>query len=232
MIKNNDLKTSPKQRIVITIIAIFMLGSTFALYAGIVLNASNPTTSGSTVTLEEEDRYNELMEEYQAKVDKQAQELSAKYFDKFVKYKNRVKSFNQADISEVKKVDLKEGTGKKVTDSEFTEYSAYYVGWLKDGTVFDSSFDDFKNPSALKTPLAGNANMIEGWKQGIVGMKIGGVREISIPSALAYGDQDNGNIPANSSLKFIVMLIDPVEEVEVSEELEKLWYKINYGTEM
>ncbi len=232
MIKNNDLKTSPKQRIIIAIIAIFMLGSTFALYAGIVLNASNPTTSGSTVTIEEEDRYNELMEEYQAKVDKQAQELSAKYFDKFVKYKNRVKSFNQADISEVKKVDLKEGTGKKVTDSEFTEYSAYYVGWLKDGTVFDSSFDDFKNPSALKTPLAGNANMIEGWKQGIVGMKIGGVREISIPSALAYGDQDNGNIPANSSLKFIVMLIDPVEEIEVSEELEKLWYKINYGTEM
>ena len=232
MIKNNDLKTSPKQRIIITIIAIFMLGSTFALYAGIVLNASNPTTSGSTVTIEEEDRYNELMEEYQAKVDKQAQELSAKYFDKFVKYKNRVKSFNQADISEVKKVDLKDGTGKKVTDSDFTEYSAYYVGWLKDGTVFDSSFDDFKNPSALKTPLAGNANMIEGWKQGIVGMKIGGVREISIPSALAYGDQDNGNIPANSSLKFIIMLIDPVEEVEVPEELEKLWYKINYGTEM
>ena len=230
MIKNNDLKTSPKQRIIITIIAIFMLGSTFALYAGIVLNASNPNTSSGevTVTQEEEDRYNELMNEYEGKVD----ELSSKYYEKFAKYKNRIKSFNQADISEVKKVDLKEGTGAKVTDSEFTEYSAYYVGWLKDGTVFDSSFDDDKNPTKLGAPLAGNANMIEGWKQGIVGMKIGGIREISIPSALAYGEEGSNDIPANSSLKFIIMLIDPSEQPEVSEELNRLYYKINYGVEI
>ena len=232
MIKNTDLKTSPKQRIIIALIAIFMLGSTFALYAGIVLNASNSSSSGVTVTAEEEDRYNELMTEYQEKVDKQAADLSSKYFKTFSKYKDRAKSFNQADIDDIYKKDLKEGTGAKVTDAEFTDYAAYYIGWLKDGTVFDSSFDDVKEPTSLKTPLIGNANMIEGWKQGIIGMRIGGIREISIPAALAYGDEDNGTIPANSALKFVIMLIDPIEEVEVSEELEKLWYKINYGVEM
>ena len=56
-------------------------------------------------------------------------------------------------------------------------------------------------------------------------MKIGGVRIISIPSALGYGDQDQGTIPANSPLKFVIMLVDKVEEVKMSSELMNLYYK-------
>ena len=232
MIKNNDIKTSPKQRIVIVAIAIFMLLSTFALYAGIVLNATSTSDDDRVVaTQEEEDRFNELYSEYQAQVEAQSDELSGKYFDSFVSYKERVKSFNQADIDEVKTTDIKVGTGDEVSNSEFIDYAAYYVGWLKDGTVFDSSFDDFSNPTKLKSPLIGNASMIEGWKMGIVGMKIGGIREISIPSQLAYGDQDNGDIPANSSLKFIVMLIEQPEEIPVSDELNHLYNKVILGVD-
>ena len=56
-------------------------------------------------------------------------------------------------------------------------------------------------------------------------MKIGGVRVVSIPSALGYGSEDQGTIPANSPLKFVIMLIDKPEEIEMSEELINLYYK-------
>ena len=52
--------------------------------------------------------------------------------------------------------------------------------------------------------------MIEGWKSGVEGMKIGGVREITIPSELGYGDTEMGDIPKNSVLKFVIVALDPI----------------------
>ena len=224
MIKNDDLKTSPKQRLVIAAIAVFMLVSTFALYAGIVLNYGRSSTSNN-LTSEEQARYDELLAEYNADVEKQADELSAKYYNTFKEYKSQVKAFNAAGVDNLKTEDLKVGTGRAISGTEDVDYSAYYIGWLSDETVFDSSFDDFNSPTKLKSPLGGTTGLIEGWKQGIKGMKIGGVRVISIPSALGYGDTDQGNIPANSPLKFVVMLIDKVNDVEMSSELMNLYYK-------
>ena len=234
MIANQDLHTSPRQRIVIVFIALLMLLSTFALYASIVLssNGSSSSTETSALTAEEEARYQELLTEYQDKVNAQASELSSKYFDEFATFRSRVKSFNAADVTDVTWTDLKVGDGQEVNSEDFVEYSAYYIGWLSDETVFDSSFDDASKPTALNSPLAGTTEMIQGWKDGIQGMKIGGVREISIPSALGYGDQDQGSIPANSPLRFVVMLVPRVDEVEVPDELNNLYLKsMGYSAE-
>lgn len=234
MIANQDLHTSPRQRIVIVFIALLMLLSTFALYASIVLSSNGSSSSAETsaLTAEEEARYQELLSEYQDKVNAQASELSSKYFDEFATFKSRVKSFNAADVTDVTWTDLKVGDGEEVNSEDFVEYSAYYIGWLSDETVFDSSFDDASKPTALNSPLAGTTEMIQGWKDGIQGMKIGGVREISIPSALGYGDQDQGSIPANSPLRFVVMLIPRVDEVEVPDELNNLYLKsMGYSAE-
>ena len=234
MIANQDLHTSPRQRIVIVLIALLMLLSTFALYASIVLssNGSSSINETSALTAEEEARYQELLAEYQDKVNAQASELSSKYFDEFATFKSRVKSFNAADVTDVTWTDLKVGDGEEVNSEDFVEYSAYYIGWLSDETVFDSSFDDASKPTALNSPLAGTTEMIQGWKDGIQGMKIGGVREISIPSALGYGDQDQGSIPANSPLRFVVMLVPRVDEVEVPDELNNLYLKsMGYSAE-
>ena len=234
MIANQDLHTSPRQRIVIVFIALLMLLSTFALYASIVLSSNGSSSSAETsaLTAEEEARYQELLAEYQDKVNAQASELSSKYFDEFATFKSRVKSFNAADVTDVTWTDLKVGDGEEVNSEDFVEYSAYYIGWLSDETVFDSSFDDVSKPTALNSPLAGTTEMIQGWKDGIQGMKIGGVREISIPSALGYGDQDQGNIPANSPLRFVVMLVPRVDEVEVPDELNNLYLKsMGYSAE-
>lgn len=225
MIKNDDLRTSPKQRLIIIIIAAFMLISTFALYAGLVLNYGSNNSNQGNLTSEEQARYDKLMAEYNEKATKQTEELSKKYFDTFKTYKDQVKAFNKASIDNLKTEDLKKGSGKEVTSKDFTDYAAYYIGWLSDETVFDSSFDNYSNPSSLKSPLAGATGLIEGWKRGIEGMKIGGVRVVSIPSALGYGSEDQGTIPANSPLKFVIMLIDKPEEIEMSEELINLYYK-------
>ena len=225
MIKNDDLKTSPKQRLVIAAVAVFMLASTFALYAGIVLNYGSKNNASNNLTSEEQARYDELLAEYNANVEKQADELSAKYFDSFKSYKSQVKAFNAASVDNLKTEDLKIGTGRTISGTEDVDYSAYYIGWLSDETVFDSSFDNIENPTKLKSPLGGTTGLIEGWKKGIDGMKIGGVRILSIPSALGYGDTEQGNIPANSPLKFVIMLVDKVEDVEMNSELMNLYYK-------
>ena len=229
MIKNEDRTTSPRMRIFFVIVAILLLTSTFAIYAGIVIGQDNKDAQ-SAVSEEKQQRLNELAAEHQAEVDKIAGELSEKYFDTFVEYKSRVKAFNAADVTELKTEDLKKGDGDKIEDgTENVDYSAYYIGWLSDGTIFDSSLNNTSSPSALKFPLTGSTSMIQGWLEGISGMRIGGVREITIPSVLAYGETDNGVIPANSPLKFVVMLIPLKEEPEYSDEYINLYMELYYG---
>lgn len=226
--KSPESKTSTGQRAIVIIIAIAMVVSTIALYMGIILSSGNSDSStSSTVDPEKEARFEELYADYQVKAQAQMTELSDQYFDTFEPYLSRVKSYNAAAVNDLTVTDLKVGTGTEVTEG-FSDYSAYYIGWLSDETVFDSSFDSTTDPTSLYTPLAGG-NMIEGWNEGIIGMKIGGVREIAMPSDLAYGDTEQGTIPANSPLKFVVMLIPPVEQIDWSDEMYELYYEI-YGS--
>jgi FKBP-type peptidyl-prolyl cis-trans isomerase len=229
MIKNEDRTTSPRMRIFFIIVAILLLGSTFAIYAGIVIGQDNKDAA-SVVSSEKQERLNQLAQEHQAEVDKLASDLSKDYFDTFVGYKSRVKAFNAADVTELKKEDLKKGDGDKIEDgTQNVDYSAYYIGWLSDGTIFDSSFDNASSPKSLKFPLTGSTSMIQGWLEGISGMRIGGVREITIPSVLGYGETDNGVIPANSPLKFVVMLVPLKEEPAYSDEYYQLYMELYYG---
>ena len=237
MIVNEERKTTPKQRIVIALIALFLLGSTFALYAGIVLSYKNQETQNE-ISKEKQTRFSELYAEFQARQDEQAKELSGKYFDTFKKYRQNVKAYNAAAVNTLATQDLVTGTGRTISSkadddgnvtSYDTDYAAYYIGWLSDETIFDSSFDSNDNPAALKSPLRGTSSMIQGWLEGIEGMKIGGIREITIPSVLGYGENEQGSIPANSPLKFIVMLVEKPAALEVSDELEQLGQEL-YGT--
>ncbi len=80
-----------------------------------------------------------------------------------------------------------------------------YVGSLTDGTVFDASAN---HGTAGFTFTLGAGQVIKGWDEGIVGMRVGGTRKLVIPAALAYGNQAVGNvIPANSTLVFTVELL-------------------------
>ncbi len=98
-------------------------------------------------------------------------------------------------------VDLKTGTGQAVTSTDTVTVN--YTGWLTDGTKFDSSLNAGRTP--FQTALSG---VIPGWTKGLVGMKVGGVRRLIIPPALAYGATGSPpTIPANATLVFDVQLI-------------------------
>jgi len=226
MAQNPELKTSLKQRIGVIIVVVALIGSTIALYMGIVLSYNS--SNNPAINSEKQARFDELYSQYQEQMSEQAAELSAIHFTEFSAHRSRVKSYNAANVTKLTYEDLKIGTGETVTEG-FTDYAAYYIGWLSDETIFDTSLNDPDNPTSLKNPLAGG-DMIEGWNQGIIGMKIGGIREISIPAELAYGPDERGSIPANSPLKFIVMLIAQPETIDWSDEMFSLYSEL-YGGE-
>jgi peptidylprolyl isomerase len=100
--------------------------------------------------------------------------------------------------------DLKTGTGKEATEG--STVTVQYVGVLYDGgKQFDASWD---RGEPFSFPL-GAGQVIQGWDQGVKGMKVGGRRELIIPPDLGYGDQGAGaDIPPGATLVFVVDLLD------------------------
>lgn len=97
--------------------------------------------------------------------------------------------------------DLKIGTGE-ATESGDT-ITVHYAGTLLTGEKFDSSYD---RGQPFTTEI-GMGKVIPGWDQGLLGMKVGGKRRLTIPAALAYGSLSRPGIPANSALVFEVELL-------------------------
>jgi len=95
------------------------------------------------------------------------------------------------------------GTGVEAVPGKTV--TVHYVGMLPDGQVFDAS----ANHGQPFSFALGAGQVIKGWDQGIVGMKVGGKRRLIIPSDLAYGNQEvRAVILANATLIFDVELLD------------------------
>jgi peptidylprolyl isomerase len=99
--------------------------------------------------------------------------------------------------------DLIKGTGAAATAN--STVNVQYVGVLyKGGKQFDASWNDGTG-TPVQFSLSGG--VIKGWTQGIPGMRVGGRRELIIPSSLAYGKKGSGSkIPPNSTLIFVIDL--------------------------
>ena len=105
-------------------------------------------------------------------------------------------------VATLQTIDLEVGTGAEVPAG--ATITAHYTGALcKNGIIFQSSHD-FGDAITF-----GLNQVVQGWTEGVPGMKVGGMRRLIIPSAMAYGSaRAASNIPPNSDLVFDIELVD------------------------
>ncbi len=224
MAKNNS------QRIVIWIIAVVMLAGSIGGFVAMMVAPGNEAKDQAALDVATKE-WDRLQSEWQKKTNAQAAELSERYFADFSSFSSRVAKFSAKDIDDLEVEDLRVGDGPEVKKD--SKLAAYYLGWNPDGKIFDSSIEK----DSLKAPIivdgVATANVIEGWQEGLLGMKVGGVRELTIPSDMAYGETGGGDddIPPNTPLKFIVMAIETPKNIPAPEmpELLRKEYKRQYG---
>lgn len=105
-------------------------------------------------------------------------------------------------LTELKMETTQEGQGDRQVQTGDT-ISVHYVGTFVDGSKFDSSRD-----RGTPFEFTVGQGVIQGWSQGVVGMKQGEIRKLSVPASLGYGSQDYGSIPGNSDLFFEIELLE------------------------
>jgi len=96
---------------------------------------------------------------------------------------------------------LEQGNGQEAENND--KLTVHYTGWLEDGTKFDSSLDRDR-PFEF---VLGIGQVIEGWDKGLLGMKVGEKRKLTIPPELGYGQAGAGPIPPEAVLIFEIELL-------------------------
>ena len=116
----------------------------------------------------------------------------------------------QSNITELLMNDDASGSGNEATAGR--QVTVHYTVWLYDAARADHKGQKFDSSRDRNEPFAfrlGGGQVIQGWDQGVAGMKVGGKRTLTIPPQLSYGSQGAGGvIPPNATLLFEVELLD------------------------
>lgn len=223
------MATTKSQRLGIWVITIVLAVGTIGGFIAMMVQPGNDARDQAAVEAAKKS-YDAANAEYAKKVEAQNTTLSGMYAAKFQQYAARVGEFQKDGVTELATEDVVVGDGAEIKDD--THFAAYYIGWNPSGKIFDQSL----NGQALKAPFPikglKDTAVIEGWKKGLIGMKIGGVRELTIPAAQGYGETGQGDlIPANTPLKFVIMAIEKPADIAKPEvpQVLKDYYKRLYG---
>ena len=113
-----------------------------------------------------------------------------------------------SNITTLQITDVKVGTGTEATNGR--SVTVHYTGWLYSETAANhhgSQFDSSVSRGVPYTFTLGAGQVIKGWDQGVLGMKVGGQRTLIIPPSLGYGALGNPPIPGNATLVFDIELL-------------------------
>jgi FKBP-type peptidyl-prolyl cis-trans isomerase len=120
-----------------------------------------------------------------------------------------VDDMNQAKVTALIATDERVGTGNEALAGR--QVTVHYTGWLHDASRPDTKGREFDS-SRGRQPFSfrlGAGQVIQGWDEGVAGMKVGGRRRLTIPSDMGYGARGAGSdIPPNAALVFDVELLD------------------------
>lgn len=117
---------------------------------------------------------------------------------------NKGNQNNEKKVMQLEIMTTKEGTGEQIV-KEGDTVAVKYTGKLTNGTIFDATDKHGGQPFSFKVGAGG---VIKGWDKGIVGMKVGEQRTLTIPADMGYGDRGiPGVIPAGATLVFDVELV-------------------------
>jgi FKBP-type peptidyl-prolyl cis-trans isomerase FkpA len=112
-------------------------------------------------------------------------------------------------VNTMQSMELKAGTGDPVTAGKIAVVQ--YTGWLYEASAKDNKGKQFDSSRTTGQPFrfpVGTGQVIKGWDQGVLGMKVGESRRLIIPADLAYGDSGAGNvIPPGATLVFDIDLV-------------------------
>ncbi len=182
------MATKKSQRIFIWVIAIVMTVGTVAGFVAMMLAPQNQKI--------DQEQQTKAYEEYQkqAEVQAKAHAVSSKPLNGYA-----AEAFDKVSVGELKVETLKQGEGEALKADSTANVN--YFGWTSDGKIFDST-----NQDGTTTPTdISLSSVIQGWTQGLTGVKTGSTVKLTIPSSLAY--QAAGSPPligANEPLQFII----------------------------
>jgi FKBP-type peptidyl-prolyl cis-trans isomerase len=178
------MATSTAQRTGIWIIAIALTVGTIGGFIAMMLAPQNQAVDAER----QQEEYEQMLKDYQEEQQKANEPLEG----------YSAKPFDAESVTKLEVETLKQGDGK-VAAADST-ISANYFGWTSDGKIFDSS-----RKSGTTTPIEFSLNgVIEGWTEGITGVKEGSVVKLTIPADKAYGSEDDGSGRPVGPLQFIV----------------------------
>lgn len=183
------MATSKSQRIGIWVIAVVLTIGTIGSFFIMVLENDN-------LKIDQENAQKSYQEELKKYVEAQKEAQKAnRPLEGF-----EAKPFDKGSISKLSVDVLKDGDGPVVqADSTI---NANYFGWTSDGSIFDST-----NKNGTLTPIDFSlSQVIEGWQEGLTGVKVGSTVQLAIPAEKAYGSQDDGSGRPVGPLMFIVQV--------------------------
>ena len=194
------------QRIFIWGVAIVMLGGTVAGFVFMMLT-NNPDLNPDEIAYQRQmEEYEKEYEEYIEEMKKAAEERQ-KLLRGLEGYENYVTTFDATSVKELTVELLNEGGAIGATVVEGATIAANYTGWQSDGRIFDSTKLVDEEQESIEFSLD---QVIDGWSQGLVGTRAGGVYLLTIPATMAYGEGegiDDSGRPLGP-LRFLVHVVE------------------------